>query len=879
MVVTNPSFPADVSQPRIPLGPMIVSVKMRNATVSLSSLEILESRIAPAVFAYGFNLGEIDGTNGFKLSGAGADDLAGFSVSDAGDVNGDGYSDIIVGAQGADAAGSNRGRTYIVFGKPGGFAEDIPLNSLNGADGFKLSGVADDDFSGVAVSSAGDVNGDGFDDILVATSRAGVVPGAIATFGAGGPMPESEPTGAVYVVFGKAAPFSQSFDFSDLDGSNGFMITGLSNIPYIGDFEEKGRSVGAAGDVNGDGFDDIIVGSSGADAGGTNRGEAYVVYGRPGGFEVELAVADLDGSNGFKISGVADGDAAGFAVAGVGDINADGYADIMIGAPGVNEVPGETHTGAAYVVFGQRLGPGGNIELSTLNGANGFKLSGMFSHDLAGVSGDAAGDINGDGIDDLVIGAPQYNRGEGATYVFFGKASGFAAFQELSKLNGSKGVSFNGYSGFSVSSAGDVNGDGLDDILLGTGGSAHVIFGKRNGFGGPMTPFTLDGFNGFSIYGGGIGLDVGKSVSAAGDLNGDGFDDIVVGAPGVNGSAGAAYVIYGFGTSDVSVSSNGRTATFTDWNGDLVTIRTSKGTFDRSQFRLSSPNPLTGGSHLIYADFSEASFGDEFAKANITITAKRGPNGGDGLVNVGTLDARGTALGRVSIDGDLQQVDAEGLGGLTVYSFGQFVGEDVHGGPLVSVIGGRLGDLTVKTAASRVTFAAQNFGAIKALSLNDVHIFAEGVSNPTKLADATAIKSLTVGGSVNNSQILAGYDATGSAVNADVKVGAIKVLGNWIASDLVAGIQSGDDGIFATADDELILGGTGVIASIAKITISGAVIGTPGKVTDGFGLSAEEIRGLSIGKAKVPLVAGVRNDPTPLILGVTNDVRVREFEI
>src|SRR4029434_7524874 len=230
----------------------------------------------------------------------------------------------------------------------------------------------------------------------------------------------------------------------------------------------------------------------------------------------------------------------------------------------------------------------------------------------------------------------------------------------------------------------------------------------------------------------------------------------------------------------------------------------TKGTLDATQFKLSSPNPLTGGSHLIYADFTAATSGNEFIGANLTVIAKRGPTGGDGLVNIGTLDARGVTLGKVTIDGDLQQLDAAGAAGLTVYSLGQFAKADVEGAPLTSAIDGKLGALTVKTDASRVTIVAQTLGAIKALSLDSVSIFASGVINTATAAHALATKSLTIAGTVHDSQILAGYDVSGAAVNADVAIGKVLVKGEWIASDLVGGVTAGADGIFATVDDTLL---------------------------------------------------------------------------
>jgi hypothetical protein len=129
---------------------------------------------------------------------------------------------------------------------------------------------------------------------------------------------------------------------------------------------------------------------------------------------------------------------------------------------------------------------------------------------------------------------------------------------------------------------------------------------------------------------------------------------------------------------------------------------------------------------------------------------------------------------------------------------------------------------------------------------------------------------------VRDTQILAGYAASGAAVNADVAIGKVLVKGQWIASDLVAGATSGADGLFGTADDALIGGGNAIVAKIASITIAGAAFGTTEHLRDGFGFVAQQIGSLKVGKASVPLTGGAGNDLTPQLLGQTGDVRVRE---
>jgi hypothetical protein len=356
------------------------------------------------------DLSSLSMSTGLILQGDAMFDHAGWSVSAAGDVNGDGIGDLIVGSYVGDDGGFNAGEAYVVFGIASGFSRPvIDLTSLPASAGFIIQGDVADDWAGYKVSTAGDVNGDGFDDLIV-----------------GAPNGDDGGTdaGEAYVVFGKASGFG-TIDLTTLAFSDGFVIQGDILL------DRAGWSVSTAGDVNGDGFDDMIVGAPFGDNGGTDAGEAYVIFGKASGFGALVGgrqVLDLTGltpSSGFIIQGDTLIDEAGISVSAAGDVNGDGFDDMIVGAPLGDD--GGANAGEAYVVFGKAAGFG-TIDLTTLTASQGFIIQGDAAADQAGVSVSGAGDVNGDGFGDLIVGAPFGDNGgtdAGEAYLVFGKASGF----------------------------------------------------------------------------------------------------------------------------------------------------------------------------------------------------------------------------------------------------------------------------------------------------------------------------------------------------------------------------------------------------------------------------------------------------------------------
>ena len=524
---------------------LTINAKVENSVVDLSTL--------------------LDGTlAGMIFNGATQGDQIGTVLNSAGDVNGDGYDDFLIRTFQGDSQGDTDDIVYLIYGQPSLFAGEMDANDIGThLTGAVFTGLDPADEAGVSIASAGDVNGDGFDDFLIGEDTADI------TYG---------DDGRAFLIYGKATGLTGQFDLNEILASD--LDAAVFNS--VMSFSNTGFAVSSAGDVNGDGYDDLLIGAPKVNTVGSNdAGEAYLVYGKATGLTGEISLSELYrwyGLDGARFEGgygyYNSGSHTGICVTPGGDFNGDGIDDFLISTSGAGT--SGIDYGAVAVVFGGFQNHSyypttlEMISYTTAGLIRGVNFLGIDDDDMLGTSIDSAGDVNGDGFDDLILStwhANEEGTQTGETYLIYGSSDWTGTHNLSEMIDGSidgavfYGVYENDQSGYSVSGIGDVNGDGYDDLLIGAPmvdhngeidtGAAYLVLGQAQNLNGQfsLADISAGELPGYLFHGLTAGDHLGMSVTALGDINGDGFADFMIGAPGttVNGmaSAGQAYLIYG----------------------------------------------------------------------------------------------------------------------------------------------------------------------------------------------------------------------------------------------------------------------------------------------------------------------------------------------
>lgn len=636
----------------------------------------------PPLFA--FDLPPLDSSNGIMITGEAVNGQLGGAdkaMSAIGDINGDGIDDFALSANNfnhfytafvtdpltgdviedidtkipltKEVLTRNSGRVYVIFGRDlsNPFTSNFDVTKLisgdsngNAEQGFVVTTASGSELVS-SLSGNCDVNGDGHPDLIIGAPRSLAVRPTT-----------SIPAGEVYVIYGHNAnePFKADISVESLrDGSGGRRDGGLcrsdgKSCPGDGSgsfgivikgsakSDEAGKSVTCLKDINGDGIDDVFIGTGISNTEATSiafqQGKAYVMYGSrslPAVFDVQnLEAVGADGSSGFQISAATfvtkinptdpppnpmpgelpappvpvKDDFSKFS-ANAGDMNGDGINDFIIAAPSASPMgnavnDGKYQSGQTYVIFGRQGNYPSTLNISDLlngNGSMGFAINGMCARDKSGLAVSSAGDINNDGLADIIIGTNIINldfrpenvnrdcgavvdqryiiSGAGQSYIILGRApsisGNFPATLELLDLqagDGSNGMIINGAtpgaSGFSVAGLGDFNADGFDDVAIAAPvhnrgeGAVYIMRGRDK-----TQPFPAiislasfeDNINdyGFIIHGAGLDEKAGSLIAYAGDINNDSYPDILIGVPDANTSniikikTGEVFVVYG----------------------------------------------------------------------------------------------------------------------------------------------------------------------------------------------------------------------------------------------------------------------------------------------------------------------------------------------
>ena len=519
-----------------------------------------------------------------------------------GDINGDGLGDIYVGA----APDLDDGGGVVIFGVDDSGIE-IDFANLDGSDGFRVVAQVGESLnlgSTNNVAAAGVFYGDGLNDFAIA-----------APFLNNG----GNNLGSVFVVFGQVGGFGPTFDVTSLNGQNGFRIDGDTDI-----LQHRLVNIRDAGDVNNDGFDDILISS-------VQTQSWHIVLGSDQGFSPSLSIANLDGADGFEVTGFGSNVGSNDSTS-AGDFNGDGISDLAFDDNFSNGLAGR-----AIIMFGRDDGFAASENVETLSDDQGFIINGDTANERFGVIGRQPGDVNGDGFSDILIGAPGATGGNGESHLVFGAS-------QVDELG--------------TGAAGTLNGSGNDEVIFGLGDND-----------------TLRGGNGDDTLKSGDGNDI---------LVGQGDDDILIGGVGIdrlNGGTGEEVMRGGDGN-DIYTVDNVKDVVVERFGEGIDRINTSVSCTNPGHVELLVVDPGSQGLFLTGSVFrdqisgaNKISIGDviDGRGGNDLIVGKVGDdilNGGDGN------DCLFANSGAGTLNGGLGNDVMTGQKGIDTYEFDMSPGRD-----------------------------------------------------------------------------------------------------------------------------------------------------------------------------------------------------------
>ncbi len=455
-----------------------------------------------------------------NILGASYQDDIGKNIAGAGDVDGDGYDDLVLGTEMNTCGGCTEfiNFAYLVYGS-------TALPSIVDLAESTACQVSISDFGlNVAVAGLGDFNGDGYGDVALGDGVSS--PGGL------------NEVGRAFILYG-APVLPATFSIEDPQVP-GVMIEGGGRSAWLG------FRVSKAGDINGDGYADALTVAP-AQYETTTKGEAFIVY---GGTDVPPLLNSLDlGMHGVRIRSEFPRSELGHSLTFAGDVNGDGFSDIVIGT----EVPFSDSLETAYLIYGGTDLPG-FIDLAQL-GSRGVRLVGPASKGdiLFGNTVSGGGDINGDGYDDFLVAAPNAAPGgvyrAGQVYVYFGGPNlpSQIRAEDIERY----GVLIHGFErearlGEALAGPGDINGDPYDDLILASPQKTEDVAIL---FGSPEFPqlgtVNIQNLDRIVVINPGSPGSFGSSSAFVGDVNGDGREDLMIGDRFNNETKGEAFLIYG----------------------------------------------------------------------------------------------------------------------------------------------------------------------------------------------------------------------------------------------------------------------------------------------------------------------------------------------